>query len=256
MTEHLLIERQAAVLTLTLNRPEKKNALTRDMYSALADAINAAQDDKAIRAVIIRGSDSCFTSGNDVSDFINTPSSGPNSPVYRFLKAICHAEKPLIAAVNGPAVGVGTTLLLHCDLVYVADNARLKMPFVNLGLCPEAGSSFLLPRLLGHLRAAELLLLGEEISGQRAAEIGLANQALPAGDAVYQAALNSAERIASLPPGSIKLSKQLIKEGVSRHADEVMAAEGEHFARLLQGPEAREALTAFMEKRQPVFADQ
>jgi enoyl-CoA hydratase/carnithine racemase len=165
VSQHLLIDRSDAVLTLTMNRADKKNALTRDMYSAMAEAIASAQNDDSLRAVIIQGSESCFTSGNDVSDFINVPPSGPNSPVYDFLKAICHATKPLIAAVNGPAVGVGTTMLLHCDLVYVAVDAKLKMPFVNLGLCPEAGSSFLLPRLLGHLRAAELLLLGEMTSG-------------------------------------------------------------------------------------------
>lgn len=253
MSQHLLIDRSDAVLTLSMNRPEKKNALTRDMYSAMADAINAAQDDDSLRVVIIQGSESCFTSGNDVSDFINVPPSGPNSPVYDFLKAICHATKPLIAAVNGPAVGVGTTLLLHCDLVYVAEDAKLKMPFVNLGLCPEAGSSFLLPRLLGHLRAAELLLLGEMISGERAAQMGLANHALPAGQPVLAAARAAALRIAELPPNSIRLSKQLIKQGVTQIADEVMEREGEHFAELLKGPEAREALTAFMQKRKPVF---
>lgn len=253
MSQHLLIDRSDAVLTLTMNRADKKNALTRDMYSAMAEAIASAQNDDSLRAVIIQGSESCFTSGNDVSDFINVPPSGPNSPVYDFLKAICHASKPLIAAVNGPAVGVGTTMLLHCDLVYVAEDAKLKMPFVNLGLCPEAGSSFLLPRLLGHLRAAELLLLGEMISGQRAAEIGLANHALPAGQPVLDAARKAALRIAELPPSSIRLSKQLIKQGVTSVADEVMEREGEYFASLLKGPEAREALTAFMEKRKPVF---
>ena len=254
MTEHLLIDRSDAVLTLSMHRPDKKNALTRDMYSAMAEAINAAQSDDSLRAVIIQGDANCFTSGNDVADFIDVPPAGPNSPVYEFLKTICNAEKPLIAAVNGPAVGVGTTMLLHCDLVYVAEDARLKMPFVNLGLCPEAGSSFLLPRLLGHLRAAELLLLGETISGQRAAEIGLANHALPAGAAVHEAARAAALRIAELPPGSISLSKQLLKQGVTRVAEEVMDQEGEHFARLLKGPEAKEALSAFIQKRKPVFA--
>ncbi|MFN3581517.1 MAG: enoyl-CoA hydratase [Pseudomonas sp.] len=253
MSQHLLIDRSDQVLTLTMHRPDKKNALTRDMYSSMAKAIEEAQQDDGLRAVIIQGSDSCFTSGNDVADFINVPPAGPDSPVYDFLKAICHAQKPLIAAVNGPAVGVGTTLLLHCDLVYVAEDAKLKMPFVNLGLCPEAGSSFLLPRLLGHLRAAELLLLGELISGQRAAEIGLANYALPTGQAVLDAARAAALRITELPPSSVRLSKQLIKQGVTQVADEVMEREGEHFAALLKGAEAREALTAFMEKRKPVF---
>ncbi|SDR93162.1 short chain enoyl-CoA hydratase [Halopseudomonas xinjiangensis] len=253
MSEHLLEERNEAVLTLTMHRPDKKNALTRDMYGAMATAINAAQEDASIRAVIIRGSAECFTSGNDVSDFLNAPASEPESPVYRFLKAICHADKPLIAAVNGPAVGVGTTMLLHCDLIYVAENARLKMPFVNLGLCPEAGSSFLLPRLLGHPRTAELLLLGEEISGSRAVEFGLANQALPAGQPVFDAAMSAARRIAELPPESMRLTKQLIKRGVADVASRVMDEEGEHFSKLLGGPEAREALAAFMQKRKPVF---
>jgi enoyl-CoA hydratase/carnithine racemase len=254
MSEHLLIDRSEAVLTLSMHRPDKKNALTRDMYSAMAKAINAAQSDDSLRAVIIQGDENCFTSGNDVADFIDVPPSGPNSPVYEFLKAICHAEKPLIAAVNGPAVGVGTTMLLHCDLVYVAEDAKLRMPFVNLGLCPEAGSSFLLPRLLGHLRAAELLLLGETISGQRAAEIGLANHALPKGAAVHQAARTAALRIAELPPNSVRLSKALLKQGLSLTTEEVMDREGEYFGQLLKGPEAKEALTAFMQKRKPVFA--
>lgn len=254
MSEHLLIDRSEAVLTLSMHRPDKKNALTRDMYSAMAEAINAAQSDDSLRAVIIQGDETCFTSGNDVADFIDVPPSGPNSPVYEFLKAICHAAKPLIAAVNGPAVGVGTTMLLHCDLVYVAEDAKLRMPFVNLGLCPEAGSSFLLPRLLGHLRAAELLLLGETISGQRAAEIGLANHALPKGAAVHQAARAAALRIAELPPNSIRLSKELLKQGLNLTTEEVMDREGEYFAQLLEGPEAKEALSAFMQKRKPVFA--
>lgn len=253
MSEHLLTELSEGLLTLTMNRPDKKNALTQAMYGAMADAISAAQDDPAIRAIIVQGSEQCFTSGNDVGDFLNSPASGSNSPVYRFLKAICHAKKPLIAAVNGPAVGVGTTMLLHCDLIYVAQDARLKMPFVNLGLCPEAGSSFLLPRLLGHPRTAELLLLGEEISGLRAVEFGLANQALPAGQPVLDAARNAGRRIAEQPPGSVQLTKELIKRGVADTASEVMDAEGSYFSKLLAGPEAREALAAFMEKRKPVF---
>lgn len=253
MSQHLLTDLNDGVLTLTLNRPDKKNALTREMYAALASGLKEADADDSIRALIIQGSANCFTSGNDVSDFVNEAPGGPDSPVYDFLKAICHATKPVIAAVNGPAVGVGTTLLLHCDLVFTATNARLRMPFVNLGLCPEAGSSYLPPRLLGHLRAAELLLLGEEISGARAAEIGLANRALEPGQPVLDAAREAALRIAALPPGSVQLSKRLIKEGVARTADEVMEREGEHFARLLRGPEAREALAAFLEKRPAVF---
>lgn len=256
MSENILIERSGGVLTLSMNRPDKKNALTQNMYGAMADAIAAAQQDPQVRVVLIQGSESCFTSGNDVGDFVNSPRSDTKSPVYHFLRAICNAEKPLIAAVNGPAVGVGVTMLLHCDLVFVADNAQLKMPFVSLGLCPEAGSSFLLPRLLGHLRAAELLLLGEEVSGQRATEIGLANRALPAGAAVLQAAQQAAQRIAEQPPASVRLTKQLIKQGVAQIAEQTMDTEGAHFTELLASDDAREALTAFIEKRKPVFKNQ
>ncbi|WP_150305776.1 enoyl-CoA hydratase [Pseudomonas saliphila] len=253
MTDQLLIDHSDAVLTITLNRPQKKNALSREMYAAMAEAIQDAQDDSSLRAVIIQGSEDCFTSGNDIADFVNVAPAGADSPVYRFLKAICYADKPLIAAVNGPAVGIGTTMLLHCDLVYIADDAMLTMPFVNLGLCPEAASSFLLPRLIGHLRAAEMLLLGQTITGQRAADMGLANYAFGTGADVLDAARTAALRIAALPPGSVRLTKQLLKQGVSKVASEIMDREGEHFASLLQGPEAREALSAFIEKRKPTF---
>ena len=253
MTDQLLIDHSDAVLTITMNRPEKKNALSREMYSGMAEAIRDAQDDSSLRAVIIQGSEECFTSGNDISDFVNVAPGGADSPVYDFLKTICNADKPLIAAVNGPAVGIGTTMLLHCDLVYVADDAMLTMPFVNLGLFPEAASSFLLPRLIGHLRAAEMLLLGQAITGQRAAEMGLANYVFGTGADVLDAARTAALRIADQPPGSVRLTKQLLKQGVRETACEIMDKEGEHFASLLQGPEAREALSAFIEKRKPTF---
>lgn len=253
MTDQLLIDHSDAVLTITMNRPEKKNALSREMYGGMAEAIRDAQDDSSLRAIVIQGSETCFTSGNDIADFVNVAPGGKDSPVYQFLRAICNADKPLIAAVNGPAVGIGTTMLLHCDMVYVADDAVLTMPFAKLGLCPEAASSFLLPRLIGHLRAAEMLLLGQEVTGQRAADMGLANYAFGTGADVLDAARTAALRIADLPPGSVRLTKQLLKRGVSETACEIMDAEGEHFARLLQGPEAREALSAFMEKRKPSY---
>lgn len=166
MSEHLHIERDGGLLTLRMHRPDKKNALTRAMYAAMAEMLDEAERDPSVRVVLLTGSEACFTSGNDVADFIQAPPTGLNSEVFQFMRALFEFSKPVVAAVAGPAVGIGTTLLLHCDLVYVSRDAQLKMPFVNLGLCPEYGSSLILPRLLGHARAAELLLLGQAFTGE------------------------------------------------------------------------------------------
>ena len=262
-TETITLNQDGPVLHITLNRPDSRNAMSLTMVNELMAVFEAVKDDADVRAIVLRGAGGHFCAGGDIKKITDPDSVFRKEPltasqsyvngVQRLPVALYNMDIPTIAAVNGPAVGIGTTMLLHCDLIYVAQNARLKMPFVNLGLCPEAGSSFLLPRLLGHPRAAELLLLGEEISGTRACEIGLANQALPAGQAVLDAARAAALRIAELPPSSVQLTKRLIRSGVSRTADEVMETEGEHFATLLSGAEAKEALTAFMEKRKPVF---
>ena len=167
MSELIRVEREAGLLTLRLDRQDKKNALTRAMYSRMAEALLEAQADTAVRVVLITGGDACFTSGNDILDFLEQPPSLRDSPVGRFMSALLEFPKPVIAAVNGPAVGIGTTLLLHCDLVFVGRNARLKMPFVNLGLTPEFGSSLILPRMLGHARAAELLMLARTSAASR-----------------------------------------------------------------------------------------
>ncbi|MCC6145662.1 MAG: enoyl-CoA hydratase/isomerase family protein, partial [Candidatus Hydrogenedentes bacterium] len=177
--EHILVEQQEQVLRITINRPEKKNALSVAMYVALVEALQQAEADKSVRVALITGAGDAFTSGNDVMDFMNNPPASEDSPVSQFLKAIATATKPLVAAVNGTAVGVGTTLLLHCDLVYASSRARFRMPFVNLGLCPEAGSSLLLPRLMGHVRAAQYLLLGEEFDADTACELHLVNEIAP-----------------------------------------------------------------------------
>jgi len=174
-SEHILIEKQAQILTLTLNRPEKKNALTHAMYTDLVAGIQQAENDDDIRVILITGSKDCFTGGNDMQDFVNMPKDFFNSPVAQFLIAISSIKKPMIAAINGPAVGIGTTLLLHCDLAYVGPNTKFQMPFVSLGACPEAGSSLLLPRAIGHVKASELLLLSKKFSGQEALELGLIN---------------------------------------------------------------------------------
>lgn len=254
MSEHIHLEREQGLLTLRMDREDKKNALTRAMYGALADVLDAADEDRSVRAVLITGSETCFTSGNDVADFIQAPPSGLDSEVFRFMKALFDFSKPVVAAVSGPAVGIGTTLLLHCDLVYVARDAKLKMPFVNLGLCPEYGSSLILPRLLGHARAAELLLLGEAFTGEQAAAWGIANEALEDGAATLARAREMAQRFEQLAPSAVAVSKRLMREPGREELRRVIMEEGELFGQRLRTPEAIEALSAFMQRRKPDFS--
>lgn len=249
MTDALLIEQDGGVLTLRLNRPDKKNALTRAMYTGLAAALRQADTDGAVKAVLICGSAECFTSGNDITDFLEHPPSGIDSPPFHFMRAVLDFGKPLIAAVAGPAVGIGTTLLLHCDLVYVSVDARLRMPFVNLGLCPEFGSSLILPNLLGHAKAAELLLLGEGFSGEQALAWGLATAALPDGLATMKKAREMARRFETLPPEAVRVSKQLMKAPGRERVLKTIEEEGALFAQRLRSPEAIAALSGFMAKR-------
>ncbi|MDA7087270.1 enoyl-CoA hydratase [Pseudomonas sp. SA3-5] len=254
MSEHLQIERETGLLTLRMNRPDKKNALTRAMYSGMAEVLKQADQDSSVRAVLITGGATCFTSGNDVADFIQAPPSGLNSEVFQFMQALFEFSKPVVAAVSGPAVGIGTTLLLHCDLVYVSRDATLKMPFVNLGLCPEYGSSLILPRLLGHARAAELLLLGQSFSGEQAAAWGIANQALENGAATLARAREMALRFQQLPPSAVTDSKRLMRAPGREELRQVIEDEGALFGQRLRSPEAIEALTAFMQRRAPDFS--
>lgn len=255
MNDHLLVDREHGLVTLRLNRLDKKNALTRAMYGALAEALNQADQDKSVRAVLITGGEQCFTSGNDVADFIEAPPSDLNSSeVFQFMRALFDFSKPVVAAVSGPAVGIGTTLLLHCDLVYVSRDAALKMPFVNLGLCPEYGSSLILPRLLGHARAAELLLLGQGFSGEQAAEWGIANQALEDGAATLTKAREMALSFQHLAPSAVVDSKRLMRAPGREELRRVIEEEGELFGQRLRSPEAIEALTAFMQRRAPDFS--
>jgi enoyl-CoA hydratase/carnithine racemase len=241
------------VATIEIARPEKKNALTAAMYQAMADAVLDAQLDTAVRALLITGQPGIFTSGNDLEDFMQRPPAGPDSPVVRFMKALTECDKPVVAAVTGGAVGIGTTMLLHCDLVYVADDARLAMPFVGLGLVPEYASSLLLPRLVGHVRAAEKLLLGDPFNGEQAVELGIANAVLPAAE-VLNHARRMAERFNQLPPGAVQDAKRLMKRAGRELIAQQMAAEGELFTQRLRSPEAREAFQAFFEKRKPDFS--
>lgn len=254
MSEYLQVEREEGLLTLRMNRPDKKNALTRAMYSGMAEVLKQAEQDSSVRAVLITGGEKCFTSGNDVADFIQAPPSGLNSEVFQFMQALFEFSKPVVAAVSGPAVGIGTTLLLHCDLVYVSREAILKMPFVNLGLCPEYGSSLILPRLLGHARAAELLLLGQSFTGEQAAVWGIANQALEDGAATLAKAREMALRFQQLPPSAVTDSKRLMRAPGREELRRVIEEEGALFGQRLRSPEAIEALTAFMQRRAPDFS--
>ncbi|HOM13063.1 MAG TPA: enoyl-CoA hydratase [Rubrivivax sp.] len=244
------------VATIEIARPEKKNALTMAMYQALAGAIDAAQADAAVRALLITGQPGIFTSGNDLEDFMQRPpgsgSDADASPVRQFMRALLECDKPVVAAVTGAAIGIGTTMLLHCDLVYVSDEARLAMPFVGLGLVPEFASSLLLPQRIGAARAAEKLLLGDPFSGADAVDLGLANAVLPAAE-VLPHARRVAERFNALPPGAVRESKRLLRAPQQQAIVDTIRCEGELFAARLRSPEAKEAFQAFFQKRRPDF---
>ncbi|HEY6306368.1 MAG TPA: crotonase/enoyl-CoA hydratase family protein [Candidatus Angelobacter sp.] len=252
MADHIVISTADSILQIRLNRPEKKNALSVAMYAAMADALENADGNASVRAIIIAGTDGCFTSGNDVMDFLQNPPAGSDSPVIRFLQALSTASKPVIAAVTGVAVGIGVTMLLHCDLVYAADIATFQLPFVNLGLVPEGASSMLLPRLMGHQRASELLLLGEKFDARSAHEIGLVNALVPANE-LAGLVQQRAAALAAKPPASLRMTKALLK----REPESIparMTEEGRYFSRQLVSPEAREAMEAFMQRRKPDFS--
>jgi enoyl-CoA hydratase/carnithine racemase len=247
MTDLVSVRAEQAILHIRLDRPEKKNALTVAMYSAVADALARAEAEEAIRVVTITGSGDSFTAGNDILDFLENPPSSDDSPVWRFLIGIATAKKPIIAAVNGLAVGVGVTLLLHCDLVYASRAATFQMPFVNLGILPEAASTLLLPRSIGHQRAAELLMLGERFDAESAYRFGLVNALLPP-EGLAAAVAERAATLAAKPPSAIRTVKSLLREGT----DEVLARmrqEADLVIRQLATPEAQAAMQAFMQRK-------
>ena len=250
----ILSHLDAGVMTLTINRVDKKNSITAAMYAAMADVLAAAENDPAVRVLVIQGHETIFSAGNDIGDFLNKPPSTQDSPVFRFLRGISSFPKPIVAAVCGPAVGIGTTMLLHCDLIYAGDNAAFSMPFVNLGLCPEAASSLLVPQLMGYPRAAEALLLGEPFSAETALEIGLINRIVPPAEA-SALAQQQARKLAAKPLSSVIETKRLMKKGNTHGVAERMAEEGNSFGRMLSEPAAREAFTAFMQKRKPDFSN-
>ena len=243
--------RDGATLIIKFARPAKKNALTVAMYSRLNVVLGDAAADKTVRAVVFGSTSETFTAGNDLGDFMQNPPSGDDSPVFRFINLLATFEKPMIAAVDGKGIGLGLTMLLHCDFVYLSERASLVAPFVNLGLVPEAASSLLLPRLMGHVRAAEILLLGEPIDAKHALALGLANAVLPPHQ-VMPRALETARKLAERAPTAVKLSKALMKDSAAVTAR--MQQEGAHFVGQLASPEVAEAIGAFFEKRKPDFS--
>jgi enoyl-CoA hydratase/carnithine racemase len=254
----ILTSKNNGILTVEFNRPERKNAITSAMYQSMADAINDGEQDPAVRAILIVGKPEIFTAGNDLEDFMKTarPADGAaleDRPVFSFMLALSGASKPVVAAVAGAAVGIGTTLLMHCDLVYAADNAKFSMPFAQLGLCPEFASSLLLTQIAGYPRAAEKLMLGEAFLAQEALEMGLVSKVLPAAE-LLAFAQGQAAKLAALPASSIRATKQLMKAARNGPVKAAMGEENKLFAAMLSAPEAKEAFTAFFEKRKPDFS--
>lgn len=246
-------ETAGRVARITLDRPDKKNAITAEMYVQLAAALAAADADASVRVILLSGSKDCFTAGNDLADFLERPPSGTGSPTWRFLEVLPALAKPVVAAVAGPAVGVGTTLLLHCDLVYAAQTARFQLPFVSLGIVPELGSTYLLPLLAGYQRAAELLLLAQPFDAHKALSIGLITEVVEP-EALLATAEKAAARLAELPPESLRLTKRLMKASYAELVRRTIDEEGRIFRERLHSPEAKEALRAFLEKRKPDFS--
>jgi len=250
MSEHISVSIQDRILALRMQRPEKKNALTREMYLGMNDALKQADADANVRVVLITGTEDCFTAGNDLVDFANAKP-GETSPAILYLQTLAATKKPVLAAVSGVAVGIGTTMLLHCDLVYAGSTARFQLPFVNLGLCPEAGSSMILPGLVGQRKAAELLFFGDPFSADTARELGIVNEVV---EDAAAAAMAKANQLAEKPPSALRTTKALLKHAMSPAIADAMARETQQFAALLQGLEAKEAMMAFMQRRKPDFS--
>lgn len=248
----IISEFKQGLLEIQINRPERKNSFTNAMYTALGDAFRDATQSHQVKAVLIKGQADCFSAGNDIGDFIATPPSTLDAPVFRFLRMISTCPKPIVAQVQGMAVGIGTTLLLHCDLVYAADTAKFSVPFVKLGICPEAASSLILPRLAGYQKAAELLLLGDMFSAARASECGIVTQVLPA-DQLAAHVDQQVQKLLNLPVKSLLATKALLKSDTRAAVASKLDEEGVLFMGMLKEPPAREALTAFKEKRTPDF---
>ena len=252
MTDLVKTELIDGIRVVTINRPEKKNALTQAMYAVMADAVAGADEDPEVRAVVITGTEDIFTSGNDLNDFLQASVDDAETPVWRFLRAIATTTTPLLAAVNGAGIGIGTTMLLHCDFVYASPGARFHMPFINLALVPEAASSLLLPRCAGYRKAAELLMLGEPFDVNDAVAAGVVTAIAPA-NGELEMAMETARKLAAKPPSALRQTKALLR-GDEQSVRERLEAEGAEFKVCLSSPEAKEAMTAFFERRPPDFS--
>ncbi len=251
---HIQCKLDGAVQCIAINRPEKKNALTAEMYKALSDAVEQAEADPAIRVMLLHAFGDAFTGGNDLLDFLQKPWSGQQiPPAVRFIHAVAYAKKPVVAAVQGLAVGVGVTILLHCDLVYAAEGTKFMMPFIDLGIVPEAASTVLLPALMGHQLAAELLMLGSPLDAQRAYDVGLVN-AVVASDALFGTASQAASKLAEKPLGPLLSCKRLMKKAYQSEVNRALREEVEEIKERLESAETKEALTAFVERRKPDFS--
>jgi enoyl-CoA hydratase/carnithine racemase len=249
----ILTTKANGIFTIEFNRPDKKNAITTAMYQSMADGLKEAEGDAAVRVIVIVGKPEIFTAGNDLEDFVKNPPAMADSPVTQFMRALSSTGKPVVAAVAGAAVGIGTTMLMHCDLVYAGDNAKFSMPFTQLGLCPEFASSMLFPQLAGYQRAAEKLLLGEAFSVQEAHQMGLVSRIVPAAELAAFANAQAA-KLAALPASSLRTTKRLMKGAQADTVNARIMEEIKHFGAMLAAPEAKEAFTAFFEKRRPDFS--
>jgi enoyl-CoA hydratase/carnithine racemase len=250
--EEIITEQSGSILRVQLNRPAKRNAMTSSMYAFLADVFNEAAKDQRTRVVLWHGAGESFCAGNDIEDFLRNPPGPGDSAQARLMTALLEFDKPLIAAVQGAAIGGGTTMLLHCDFVYAGESAKFQMPFINLAVLPEFGSSFLVPARIGHIRAAELILLGLPFDAKRAADLGFVTQVV-SDQTLLATAIETARKLAAKPAGALQASKRLMKQSFREEIKAAMKVENEMFSAQVRSADAKEALTAFLEKRPPDF---
>ena len=251
MTE-IVTERAGGILRVQLNRPSKKNAMTAAMYIGMADALNAAAKDESVRVVLWHGAGDSFCAGNDVEDFLKNPMGAGDSPQAHLIDALIHFDKPIVVAVQGFAIGGGTTMLTHCDFVYAGETAKFQMPFINLALVPEFGTSYSLPARIGYLRAAELIQLAKRFDARRALELGLVTEVVP-DNQILATATDTAQKLAEKPAGALQACKRLMRQSTREHLERAAKAENEEYPVRLRSPESKAALTAFIEKRPPNF---
>src|SRR5712664_2411032 len=248
----IVTERSGSILRVQLNRPAKKNAMTSAMYDTIADLLNAAAKDDDIRVVLWHGAGDSFCAGNDLEDFLKNPMGPDDSPQSRLIEALINFDRPIVAAVHGFAIGGGTTMLTHCDFVYAGESAKFQMPFINLALVPEFGTSYSIPARIAHLRAAELIQLGQAFDAKRAAELGLVTRVVP-DQTLFSTATETAQKLAEKPAGALQTCKRLMREPVRSELEKAARSENEEFATRLRSADAKEAITAFFEKRKPDF---